>query len=159
MPIGGSGKTGRGLSRTGQPGGKQTGQRMGHYIEAGGDFERSAKALLADGWTVPYVAVSDPPKIGVNCKYTFGVRLVAGAGCGSKCGNPASRSECLATGFDSSSTAIAPPVIPEAVPGGIRECQPQGLGRGVATRCSGRRVSGKIDAKWLGIVLRGRGGG
>ena len=71
MPIGGSGKTGRGLSRTGQPGGKRTGQRMGHYIEAGGDFERSAKALLADGWTVPYVAVSDPPKIGVKCKYTF----------------------------------------------------------------------------------------
>ena len=32
-------------------------------IEAGGDSERSAKALLADGWTVPYVAVSDPPKI------------------------------------------------------------------------------------------------
>ena len=64
MPIGGSGKTGRGLSRTGQPGGKRTGQRMGHYIEDGGDFERSAKALLADGWTVHYVAVSDPPKIG-----------------------------------------------------------------------------------------------
>ena len=57
------------------------GQRMGHYIEAGGDFERAAKALLTDGWTVPYVAVSDPPKIGVKCKYTFGVRLVAGAGC------------------------------------------------------------------------------
>ena len=99
MPIGGSGKTGRGLSRTGQPGGKRTGQRMGHYIEAGGDFERSAKALLADGWTVPYVAVSDPPKIGVKCKYTFGVRLVAGAGCGSKCGNPASRSLRAGTGF------------------------------------------------------------
>ena len=99
MPIGGSGKTGRGLSRTGQPGGKRTGQRMGHYIEAGGDFERSAKALLADGWTVPYVAVSDPPKIGVKCKYTFGVRLVAGAGCGTKCGNPASRSARAATGF------------------------------------------------------------
>ena len=32
MPIGGSGKTGRGLSRTGQPGGKRTGQRMSHYI-------------------------------------------------------------------------------------------------------------------------------
>ena len=100
MPIGGSGKTGRGLSRTGQ--------RMGHYIEAGGDFERSAKALLADGWTVPYVAVSDPPKIGVKCKYTFGVRLVAGAGCGSKCGNPASRSARAATGFDSSSRNANP---------------------------------------------------
>ena len=100
MPIGGSGKTGRGLSRTGQ--------RMGHYIEAGGDFERSAKALLADGWTVPYVAVSDPPKIGVKCKYTFGVRLVAGAGCGSKCGNPASRSARAATGFDSSSHILLP---------------------------------------------------
>ena len=72
---------------------------MGHYIEAGGDFERSAKALLADGWTVPYVVVSDPPKIGVKCKYTFGVRLVAGARCGSECGGEASRSECLATGF------------------------------------------------------------
>ena len=83
---------------------------MGHYIEAGGDFERSAKALLADGWTVPYVAVSDPPKIGVKCKYTFGVRLVAGAGCGTKCGKPASRSECSATGFDSSSQA-APDMI------------------------------------------------
>ena len=32
MTIGGSGKTGWGLSRTGQPGGKRTGQRMGHYI-------------------------------------------------------------------------------------------------------------------------------
>ena len=110
MPIGGSGKTGRGLSRTGQPGGKRTGQRMGRYIEAGSDFERSAKALLADGWTVPYVAVSDPPKIGVKCKYTFGVRLVAGAGCGSKCGNPALRSECSATGFDSSSPPTSKPL-------------------------------------------------
>ena len=33
-----------------------------------------------------------------------------------------------------------------------------GAWRGVATRCSGRRVSGKIGAKWLEIVLRGRGG-
>ena len=53
MPIGGGGKTGRGLSRTGQPGGKRTGQRMGHYIEAGGDFERSAKALLAAAGRFP----------------------------------------------------------------------------------------------------------
>ena len=62
------------------------------------------------------------------------------------------------TGLLPVASAIAPPVIPEAVPGGILERQPQGLGRGVATRCSGRRVSGKIGAKWLEIVLRARGG-
>ena len=36
------------------------------------------------------------------------------------------------TGLLPVASAIAPPVIPEAVPGGILERQPQGLGRGVA---------------------------
>ena len=36
------------------------------------------------------------------------------------------------TGLLPVASAIAPPVIPEAVPGGIRERQPEGLGRGMA---------------------------
>ena len=40
-------------SETGQPGGNRTGHRMSQYIEGGGDFERTALALLASGWMVP----------------------------------------------------------------------------------------------------------
>jgi SprT-like family len=42
-------------SSTGAPGGKETGQRMSHYIEPGGAFDRACDALLADGVTVAYV--------------------------------------------------------------------------------------------------------
>lgn len=37
-------------SDTGEPGGKQTGQKMTHYIDAQGRFLRSAKALLRTGF-------------------------------------------------------------------------------------------------------------
>lgn len=36
-------------SATGAPGGKETGQRVSHYIEAGGRFERSCTTYLAAG--------------------------------------------------------------------------------------------------------------
>lgn len=36
-------------SDTGQPGGKKTGQKLSHYIEADGPFARAAADLLADG--------------------------------------------------------------------------------------------------------------
>lgn len=41
-------------SDTGQPGGKQTGQSMTHYIEPGGQFERHCRALIDSGFNLPY---------------------------------------------------------------------------------------------------------
>jgi predicted SprT family Zn-dependent metalloprotease len=46
-------------SDTGEPGGKKTGDRMSHYIEPGGRFEQACAALLAEGFTVPWVARAD----------------------------------------------------------------------------------------------------
>ena len=62
-------------SDTGRPGGKRTGQSMGHYVSDGGPFEQAAKALLGAGWAVPYVAVPERPRTGSKLKYTC-------AGCG-----------------------------------------------------------------------------
>lgn len=47
-------------SATGQPGGRPTGQRMHHYVEPGGRFEQACAALLATGFTVPYIDLWDP---------------------------------------------------------------------------------------------------
>jgi hypothetical protein len=41
-------------SNTGEPGGKQTGRQMTHYVEEGGAFEVSMQNLLASGFTLPY---------------------------------------------------------------------------------------------------------
>jgi hypothetical protein len=45
-------------SSTGQPGGKETGQRMSHYIEQGGQFSEHCEDLLRLGFVVPYVELS-----------------------------------------------------------------------------------------------------
>jgi hypothetical protein len=42
-------------SHTGEPGGRQTGQNMTHYIKQGGLFDVKCKALIADGYTLPYI--------------------------------------------------------------------------------------------------------
>ena len=42
-------------SDTGAPGGKETGQKMTHYIEAGGRFEVSCASLIGGGFVLPYV--------------------------------------------------------------------------------------------------------
>jgi hypothetical protein len=42
-------------SDTGQVGGKDTGQRMTHYIDDGGLFNRYCTELLGTGFTLPYV--------------------------------------------------------------------------------------------------------
>ena len=47
-------------STTGSEGGKQTGQRVTHYIEYGGPFERVCRELIARGNEVRYVELSDP---------------------------------------------------------------------------------------------------
>ena len=41
-------------SDTGAPGGKRTGQRVTHYIEEGGRFDRIWNVLAADGFTFDY---------------------------------------------------------------------------------------------------------
>jgi hypothetical protein len=41
-------------SDTGEPGGKETGQRMSHYIVAAGPFDIASKALAADGFSVAW---------------------------------------------------------------------------------------------------------
>lgn len=42
-------------SSTGEPGGKETGSRVTHYIEEGGRFAASFAALVATGWTMPFI--------------------------------------------------------------------------------------------------------
>jgi predicted SprT family Zn-dependent metalloprotease len=41
-------------SNTGEPGGKQTGRKMTHYVEDGGRFQTAMQKLIADGFTLPY---------------------------------------------------------------------------------------------------------
>lgn len=41
-------------SNTGAPGGKRTGQKMTHYIEAGGAFDRACKALCDKGFRLSW---------------------------------------------------------------------------------------------------------
>ena len=43
-------------SDTGEEGGKKIGDRVSHYIEPGGRFEQACTALIAEGFTVPWVA-------------------------------------------------------------------------------------------------------
>lgn len=43
-------------STTGEPGGKETGQKVTHYIEPAGAFETVAEELLASGWVMPWIA-------------------------------------------------------------------------------------------------------
>jgi predicted SprT family Zn-dependent metalloprotease len=45
-------------SDTGQPGGKQTGQRMTHYVEEDGAFDRACIKLLRKGFTIPWHALT-----------------------------------------------------------------------------------------------------
>ena len=40
---------------TGAPGGKQTGQKVTHYITDGGPFDRACRALIKQGFAVRYV--------------------------------------------------------------------------------------------------------
>ena len=42
-------------SHTGRPGGNKTGQRMTHFIQPGGRFDRIADALIAKGFALAYV--------------------------------------------------------------------------------------------------------
>ena len=46
-------------SNTGEPGGKQVGQGMTHYIDDGGEFTRATAALLDRGWTVPHLDIPE----------------------------------------------------------------------------------------------------
>jgi predicted SprT family Zn-dependent metalloprotease len=41
-------------SDTGEKGGKPTGQRMSHYIQPGGPFERACAELVNSGFVIPY---------------------------------------------------------------------------------------------------------
>jgi predicted SprT family Zn-dependent metalloprotease len=50
-------------SHSGQPGGKQTGQRMSHYIEVGGAYDQAWTALEKTGFALNYQdRVGDVPK-------------------------------------------------------------------------------------------------
>lgn len=45
-------------SDTGEPGGKQTGQRVSHYIVSGGPFDHAADALLATGFRLHWQSLA-----------------------------------------------------------------------------------------------------
>jgi predicted SprT family Zn-dependent metalloprotease len=50
-------------SDTGAPGGKQTGQKVSHYIAGGGRFDKACRELIEQGFTVRYVELwGDPEK-------------------------------------------------------------------------------------------------
>jgi predicted SprT family Zn-dependent metalloprotease len=50
-------------SATGLPGGKETGQKVSHYIAGGGAFDRACRELMKSGFAVRYVELwSDPEK-------------------------------------------------------------------------------------------------
>ena len=64
-------------SSTGQPGGKETGQKMSHYIAEGGKFSISCAALVGSGFDLSYVelweegsASSRKKKAASKTKYT-----------------------------------------------------------------------------------------
>ena len=62
-------------SDTGAPGGKETGQKMDHYIEPGGRFDRACAALIRRGFVLPYVelwgdAAKAKKKAASKTKYT-----------------------------------------------------------------------------------------
>jgi hypothetical protein len=42
-------------SSTGEPGGKETGSRVTHYIEEGGRFALSYERLVGSGWKMPFI--------------------------------------------------------------------------------------------------------
>jgi hypothetical protein len=46
-------------SNTGQPGGKETGQKVSHYILAGGPFSVACAELLQSGFVIPYISLRD----------------------------------------------------------------------------------------------------
>lgn len=46
-------------SNTGEPGGKETGYRMTHYIVEGGPFDRECRKLLADGFRLSWLENMD----------------------------------------------------------------------------------------------------
>jgi predicted SprT family Zn-dependent metalloprotease len=49
-------------SHNGEPGGRSTGQRVSHYIEQGGAFDRVCGELIASGMTIRYVELRDTKK-------------------------------------------------------------------------------------------------
>jgi len=51
-------------SSTGEEGGKETGQSVSHYIADEGKFARSCAALLADGFTLPYIEIQEQGETG-----------------------------------------------------------------------------------------------
>ena len=56
-------------SDTGRPGGKRTGQSMGHYVSDGGPFEQAAKALRGTGWEVPVMVLLQSRWLPANVRY------------------------------------------------------------------------------------------
>jgi hypothetical protein len=62
-------------SNTGEPGGKQTGRQMTHYVEPDGSFEIACADLKATGFDLPYFTKAretvakkkDPSKVKHTC--------------------------------------------------------------------------------------------
>jgi hypothetical protein len=71
-------EVGLGPSNTGEPGGKETGQQMTHYIVEGGPFKTATDALIKGGFSISWAdaaAIADDPavpkpKSGQRVKYT-----------------------------------------------------------------------------------------
>jgi hypothetical protein len=61
-------------SNTGEPGGKETGQKMTHYVESNGQFAQKTQALVDGGFSLSWgdgsLEVKAPTKAGSRVKYT-----------------------------------------------------------------------------------------
>ncbi|MET4235190.1 hypothetical protein ABIA85_008498 [Bradyrhizobium sp. LA6.10] len=55
-------------SHTGKVGGRQTGQRVSHYIDPGGKFDQAADELIAKGFVVAYVEQLTPKQKALKFK-------------------------------------------------------------------------------------------
>lgn len=83
-------------SDTGMPGGRQTGRRMTHYIQAGGPFDLACEELLRSGILVAYVQQGDDEKAeAVRAKKAASKTRYTCPGCGLNVwAKPAARVSC-----------------------------------------------------------------
>lgn len=89
-------KVGLTPSHTGRPGGRQTGRRMTHYIQANGPFDRACEELLRSGILVAFVQRGDDERgETVRAKKAASKSRYTCAGCGLNIwGKPAIRVIC-----------------------------------------------------------------
>ena len=65
-------------SSTGEPGGKETGQKVSHYIDEGGPFDLAVRELVSEGYKLTWA--SPPPPLAAQSKSGYVPYLCMGCG-------------------------------------------------------------------------------